>query len=283
MTLTDRRRFYAEEIAAISNVTNPAIVEALASVPREQFLPRGPWTIRGEADFQSPSGRTVDADPRHVYHNLAIAIDPARHLFNGAPGLLALAIDRLWPKRGDRALHVGAGTGYYTAIIAHCVGREGRVVAVETDHERATLAHTNLRSLPWVDVQRGDGRTLSGSFDSVLINAGVTHPLEAWLEALAPARFRCPRCDVRRYLFGGGPPGRRAGGATRPFDEGEPAARIDTPSARAARTRGHLLGAWEWLVSLDWVKEFPRDPPLSDTLPASYRRSRRIWAASRSA
>lgn len=187
MTLTDRRRFYAEEIAATSNVTNRAIVEALASVAREQFLPPGPWTIRGEADFRSPSRRTVDADPRHVYHNLAIAIDPARQLFNGAPGLLAMAIDRLCLKPGDRVLHVGSGTGYYTAVIAHCVGREGRVVAVETDPELATISRNNLRSLRWVDVQQGDGTTLSGSFDGVLINAGVTHPLEAWLQAVVPA------------------------------------------------------------------------------------------------
>jgi protein-L-isoaspartate(D-aspartate) O-methyltransferase len=222
MTLTDRRRFYAEEIAAISNVTNAAIVEALASVPREQFLPPGPWMIRSEADFQSPSRRTPDADPGHVYHNLAIAIDPARQLFNGAPGLLAMAIDRLCPKPGDRVLHVGAGTGYYTAVIAHCVGREGRVVAVETDPELATTARNNLRSRPWVDVQWGDGTALSGSFDGVLINAGVTHPLEVWLEAVAPAgRMVLPLTVTMTPTIGKGllvALARQAGG--RDFDAG---------------------------------------------------------------
>ncbi len=29
--------------------------------------------------------KTPDADPRHLYHNVSVAIDPARQLFNGAP------------------------------------------------------------------------------------------------------------------------------------------------------------------------------------------------------
>jgi protein-L-isoaspartate(D-aspartate) O-methyltransferase len=83
--LSERRRFYAEEVQATSHLKNAAVVEALAAVPRERFLGPGPWTIRGEADFLQPARQTADADPRHVYHNLAIAIDPARQLFNGAP------------------------------------------------------------------------------------------------------------------------------------------------------------------------------------------------------
>jgi protein-L-isoaspartate(D-aspartate) O-methyltransferase len=186
MTLDDRRRFYAEEIAATANLRSEAVVDALASVPREQFLPPGPWTVRGEADFQSPPRQTADADPRHVYHNLAIAIDPSRQLFNGAPGLLAMAIDTLGVKPGDRALHIGAGTGYYSAVIAQCVGPSGHLLALEVDTALADRARENLAASPWVDVRRGDGNgALDGQFDAILINAGVTHPLESWLGALA--------------------------------------------------------------------------------------------------
>ncbi len=131
--LTAQRRFFAEEIQVASNLQSAALVDALAAVPRERFLPPGPWTIRGEADFQSPPRLTPGADPRHVYHNVAIAIDPARVLFNGAPGLLALAIDALKLKPGDRVLHLGTGLGYYTAIMAHCVGPTGRVLGLDVD------------------------------------------------------------------------------------------------------------------------------------------------------
>lgn len=36
--LTRRRRYFAEEIQAVSNLTSPALVDAFATVPRERFL-----------------------------------------------------------------------------------------------------------------------------------------------------------------------------------------------------------------------------------------------------
>jgi len=186
MTLEMRRRFYAEEIAATADLRSAALVDALAAVPKEQFLGSGPWTVRGEADFQAPPRRTPDADPRHVYHNYAIAIDEPRMLFNGAPGLLAMAIERLALEPGQRVFHLGPGTGYYTALMAACVGPTGRVVAVEVDETLAAAARANTAAMPWVDVRHGDGSTVPGGpFDAMLINAGMTHPLEAWLDALA--------------------------------------------------------------------------------------------------
>jgi protein-L-isoaspartate(D-aspartate) O-methyltransferase len=185
--LRAQRRFFAEEIQATANLKSAAIVEALASVPRERFLPPGPWTIRGEADFQAPPRQTPSDDPRHVYHNLAIAIDPVRTLFNGAPGLIAMAIDTLDIGPGDRVLHLGTGMGYYTAVIGHCVGSTGRVLGLEVDADLAASARSNLTSMPWVEVRHGNGATLPHeSFDAMLINAGVTHPQDAWLDALSP-------------------------------------------------------------------------------------------------
>ena len=185
--LAAQRRFFAEEILITSNLKSPAIVEALASVARERFLPPGPWTIRGEADFQSGPRQTPDGDPRHVYHNVAVAIDPARTLFNGAPGLLCAAIDALALQPGHRVLHLGTGLGYYTAIMAACVGSQGRVVGLEVDDALGARSRENLAPMPWVEMRNGAGAPIPGeTFDAILINAGVTHPQPAWLDALAP-------------------------------------------------------------------------------------------------
>ncbi len=112
------RRFFAEEIEAVARLRSRHLVEALASVPRERFLRPGPWTVLAETDYMpgaAAGGRTTpDADPRRVYHNVAIAIDPSRQLFNGQPGTLASWIDALDLEPGARVLHVGAGLGYYT-------------------------------------------------------------------------------------------------------------------------------------------------------------------------
>jgi protein-L-isoaspartate(D-aspartate) O-methyltransferase len=184
--LADRRRCYAEEIEAVANLRTPALVEALATVPREAFLRPGPWTILGEGGLGAPRP-TPDADPRRVYHNVAVAIEPARQLFNGAPTVVSMAIDALGLAPGARVMHLGCGLGYYTALIARCVGPTGRVLALEVDEALAGEARANLASLPWTEVRHGNGtEPLGETFDAMLVNAGVTHARDAWLDALSP-------------------------------------------------------------------------------------------------
>jgi protein-L-isoaspartate(D-aspartate) O-methyltransferase len=186
--LQDQRRFFAEEIEALCGLRTSALVEAFATVPREQFLPPGPWVIRSETDYFSGTPRkTPDADARRVYHNVAIAIDAERQLFNGAPSLLGSCIDYLALQPGGHALHIGCGSGYYSALIAGCVGPAGRVVAIEVDETLAASASRNLATLRHVDVRVGDGTSIGDEpFDAILINAGVTHPRETWLDLLKP-------------------------------------------------------------------------------------------------
>jgi protein-L-isoaspartate(D-aspartate) O-methyltransferase len=182
-----RRQFFAEDIQATCNLQTPALVEALACVPREAFLKPGPWMVAGEGMVMTGPRQTPDADPRHLYHNLSVGIDPPRQLFNGAPGVVAVMIDALRLEPGARVLHVGAGWGYYSAVIAHCVGPSGRVVALEVDEALATQARANLAPWPTVEIRHDDASgPLDGVFDAMLFSAGVTHPRDAWLDALAP-------------------------------------------------------------------------------------------------
>jgi protein-L-isoaspartate(D-aspartate) O-methyltransferase len=193
MNMDARRRFFAE-----CRLRSPGLVDAFAAVPREQFLPPGPWTVMADSSFGTgpiATCATPDADPARVCHNIAVAIDPARQLFNGQPGTIAMWIDALELRPGQRVLHVGAGLGYFTAVMAHCVGPQGRVVAYEVDDALGTDAARNLRSLETVEVRHGDAHILGSEdvFDAVLINAGVTHPLDGWLNAMAPgARMILP-------------------------------------------------------------------------------------------
>ncbi|HEV2117509.1 MAG TPA: rRNA adenine N-6-methyltransferase family protein [Terriglobales bacterium] len=187
MTLEECRRFYAEEIRLAGSVKSTALVEAFARVPREKFLGPGPWHFRsmdlalGECAYL----RSEDADPRHVYHNVPIALDAARDLNNGQPGTLARWIDDLDVRPGDRVYHLGCGVGYYTAILAEVVGAGGDLVASEVDEQLAARARENLASYPNVTVHHGDGAVLDpGECDAMLINAGVTHPHPGWLERL---------------------------------------------------------------------------------------------------
>jgi protein-L-isoaspartate O-methyltransferase len=145
--LETRRQLYAEELRAVSNLRSAALVQAFATVPREQFLGPGPWQIVAPAT-PGTYWTTDDADPRHLYHNVVVAIDATRHLNNGQPGFLALLIEALELQRGDRVVHIGCGLGYYTAIVAEVVGPAGLVTAVELDPTLAARAGTHLRQRP---------------------------------------------------------------------------------------------------------------------------------------
>jgi len=80
------------------------------------------------------------AIPRHLYHDVLIAIDEER-LNNGQPTLWARMYDSLGPSNGAHVVHVGTGTGYYSAILAEIVGRSGRVTAIEIDPALAAAAN----------------------------------------------------------------------------------------------------------------------------------------------
>lgn len=111
----------------------------------------------------------------------------ARELNNVEPAFLARMIDALKPRAGEHIVHVGIGTGYYTAILAELVGPSGRVTAVEIDPGLAARSRANLAGYAQVEVVTGSGAELAlTGLDGLYVNAGATHPLPCWLDALAP-------------------------------------------------------------------------------------------------
>jgi protein-L-isoaspartate(D-aspartate) O-methyltransferase len=182
------RRAYAERLRVSGRLKSSALVEALARVPRERFLGPGPWQIVSPG--APPAGfkytATPDANPKHLYADVLVAIDASRGLNNGQPSGLASWIDALDLRSGERVIHIGCGTGYYTAILADIVGPTGRVIAVDIDVQLAHRARTNLAGYNHVEVWYGDDVPFEpGSADAVFVNAGVTHPLPGWLDVLA--------------------------------------------------------------------------------------------------
>ncbi len=84
-------------------------------------------------------------------------------------------------------LHVGAGAGYYTAILAQLVGPGGRVHAYEIVPGLAARAERNLAHLPWVELAARSGIADDlPEADAIYVNAGITQPCRAWLDALRP-------------------------------------------------------------------------------------------------
>ena len=182
LDLETARHWYAEGLRYLAPADSDAVIAAFAAVPREAFLGPPPWQIRAGGRNHGP---LETDDPRHLYHDILVAIDPARDLNNGQPSLWAYLYDRLDLRRGERVCHVGAGTGYYSAILAEIVGAEGHVEAVEFDAELADRARVHLRDWPQIRVVAGDGCTHdAGPCDAIIVNAGVTAPQPLWLDSL---------------------------------------------------------------------------------------------------
>ena len=185
MVASDIRQRYAEEIRTNIHFTSPDLLKAFAAVPREEFVGSGPWKVLSRVPGQMQPQVADVTDPAELYRDVAILLDPSRSLTNGNPGTLALWLDALNLSASKSVFHLGCGTGYYTAIMAEMVGPEGRVTGVEIDPTLAAQARVNLSRYSNVEVVEGDGGTVdTGVTDAILINAGVTHSRESWLDNL---------------------------------------------------------------------------------------------------
>jgi protein-L-isoaspartate(D-aspartate) O-methyltransferase len=176
------RRAYAKQVLFAGRVSGAKRVEdAFAAVPRETFFGPGPWSLwRWGRYVETPSD-----DPTYLYIDLPLEIDRARRINSGQPSLHARELAHVQPRPGEHVVHIGAGVGYITALLAHMAGREGRVTAIEAEADLAERARANLAPLANVTVLHADG--VSADFepaDVVYLNAGATGPRDHWLDRL---------------------------------------------------------------------------------------------------
>lgn len=139
-------------------------------------------------------------DPRDIYRDALVVLDAARGINNGQPSLWAQLFDHLHVSAGERVLHLGCGTGYYSAILAELTGPQGAVTAVEIDDRLAAMARTALEPWPQACVVAADGAAYPpGPRDAIVASAGVSRILPSWLDALNPAgRLLVPLTDAAR-------------------------------------------------------------------------------------
>ena len=179
------RRAYAKQILTLCGIADDLRLEqAFATVPRERFLGAPPWLMsRGARGYEAVASH----DPAVLYQDALFALASENGVNNGSPSLHARCLHALRLREGERVAHIGAGTGYYTALLAHLVGEKGHVLAVEFDPVLAERARGNLADLPNVTIVQGDGAEWPHEdVDAVYVNFAVERPAEAWIEHLKP-------------------------------------------------------------------------------------------------
>jgi protein-L-isoaspartate(D-aspartate) O-methyltransferase len=177
------RLFFAKLITANAGIAPGSEIEAaLGSTPREQFVGPPPWRIFTRSGYvESPD------DPTLLYQDVVVSLGGEGPFNNGQPTLHAFCLAALDLKKGERVVHVGAGTGYYTALMAKLVGETGTVDAYEVVPAFARRAVDNLAEFPYVTVHsRSGAEGPLPECDVLYVNAGATGPLDVWLDALRP-------------------------------------------------------------------------------------------------
>src|SRR5256884_2618963 len=109
-------------------VTDERVLEAMASVPREEFL--------------APRMR------RHAYEDRALAIDCGQTI--SQPLVVALMCQAAAPRPDDIALEVGTGSGYAAAVLSRLCHQ---VITVEREPALAEHAAETLHRLGFDNVE----------------------------------------------------------------------------------------------------------------------------------
>jgi protein-L-isoaspartate(D-aspartate) O-methyltransferase len=227
------RRAYARQMLALAGAEgNTTLEAALAKIAREAFLGAPPWTISQYGTYRA----LPDTDPVVLYQDVLLALAPGRGVNNGSPSLHARWLHRLAPSPGEHVVHLGAGRGYYSAILAQLVGDTGRVLAVEYDaalaaEAREDLANLSQANLSQVSVVCGDAASWPQQpADLVYVNFSVTRPAAPWIEQLRPGG---------RLIFPLGVPGpKRPGTNARHAERGVALLITRTPGGLAAESLG---------------------------------------------
>jgi protein-L-isoaspartate(D-aspartate) O-methyltransferase len=180
------RSSYARLITAIAGLPAESaakIIEVYTAVPRERFIGPAPWKIVTSTGYVAvPTG-----DPAFLHQDFAVALLPDKHINNGQPSLHARCFAALEITASEKIIHVGAGTGYYSAILANLTGPGGSVIAYELEQSLADKASENLSEFSHVTVRNCSATEgVLPDCDVVYASAGATAPLAVWLDALRP-------------------------------------------------------------------------------------------------
>ena len=146
---------------------DPAVIAAMARVPRHDFVP-----LRARAA---------------AYENQPLSIGYGQTI--SQPYMVAVMTDLAAVGPGDRVLEVGTGCGYQAAVLAELADR---VYTIETVPQLADRAAARLERLGYdkVEVRVGDGSLgwpEEAPFDAVVVTAAAQqHVPEALIDQLAP-------------------------------------------------------------------------------------------------
>ncbi|MEP6751386.1 MAG: protein-L-isoaspartate(D-aspartate) O-methyltransferase [Candidatus Dormiibacterota bacterium] len=185
------QRMVAQQLLP-NGVTDERVLEAMSTIPREEFLT---GVVR-----------------RYAYEDRALSIECGQTI--SQPLVVALMTQALMPQPGEIALEIGTGSGYQAAVLSRLCQR---VVTLEREPALAEHASETLARLGFdnVEVAVADGSLgwpASAPYDMILVACATPDVPSALVDELAPAgrliiplgRAEDEHQDLRLYQREGG-------------------------------------------------------------------------------
>ncbi len=150
------RRAMVANTLRTTGVSDPRVLAAMGAVPRERFVPRERVAM--------------------AYADTPVPLTNGREL--NSPLALGRMLSEASPQEGERALVIGAATGYSAAVMKQLVGS---VIAVEEDPALLATAHEMLggTSVALVEGPLTEGYSAGAPYDLILIDGAVEFIPEA--------------------------------------------------------------------------------------------------------
>lgn len=162
----------------------PRIIEAFQKIKRADFMPK---EIKDLAEL-----------------NEALPIGYGQTI--SQPLVVAFMLEQLEPKEGDKILDVGSGSGWTTALLAHCVSQEGKfqipnsktqtigkIIAIEIIAGLKEFGEKNVAKYNFIEkgivqficADGSKGYQKEAPFDKILCSAAVQNEIpRAWKDQL---------------------------------------------------------------------------------------------------
>lgn len=172
---TELREGLVDRLKAQGNIRTAAVEAAFRAVPRHAFLAE----VAISDVYTDRAFPTKHADGRPISSS-------------SQPAIMAVMLEQLALQPGQRVLEIGAGTGYNAALLAHIVGKNGHLVAIDIDEDLVVAARQHLAAAGFdrVEVRCADGGfgyPEAAPYDRIIVTASAWDIAPAWFEQLAVA------------------------------------------------------------------------------------------------
>jgi protein-L-isoaspartate(D-aspartate) O-methyltransferase len=166
MNLEKARHNMVEQQIRPWEVLDQDVLDLLYAVPREEFVPVACRNL--------------------AFSDMEIPLGEGERMW--APKIEARALQALAPRRTDRVLEVGTGSGYLAALLAH---RTAQVYSVELHPALAVFGRANLErhGADNVTLAVGDGArgyAAWAPYDVIVLTGSVPVLPQAFLDSLTP-------------------------------------------------------------------------------------------------